>query len=405
MTTSFDRLLSGSLLASSASVRNAFPARASTIHVRAEADHVEGQFGSKRARSSRANKGASSTGKLSRLAEKRAFTKQRSGRSGPGNDLFDLRQRAAVKVHYFNHGKVGVSGGGGGMNAHTRYLAREVAGRDEGQSEPHEASLENEIDTPEAKARTHSQYLSRGERGLSVFYDSENERIDGAARAEAWARSDKRHFRIILSPEEGERLKDLTAYTREVMARAETQLGTKLQWLAVDHHDTAHAHTHIILRGRRANGQDLVIPKDFIQHGFRNIAREVATEWLGRRTPNQEREALDREARRHALTRLDRIIDYQLPEDLTIRVSRLQSLNGDAHVTRALKSRAKELERLGLASEVRRGVLRFEPDWQERLRALEMHIDIRRSLMAERQLQQRLERERLAKSLSRGLGR
>jgi len=30
------------------------------------------------------------------------------------------------------------------------------------------------------------------------------------------------------------------------------------------------------LRGRRANGQDLVIPKDVIRHGFRNIARDVA---------------------------------------------------------------------------------------------------------------------------------
>ena len=28
----------------------------------------------------------------------------------------------------------------------------------------------------------------------------------------------------------------------------------------------------------------MVIPKDVIPHGFRNIAREVATEWLGAHT-------------------------------------------------------------------------------------------------------------------------
>ncbi len=58
--------------------------------------------------------------------------------------------------------------------------------------------------------------------------------MDGAARAADWAARDKRHFRIILAPERGELIADLPAFTREVMARAEAQLGTKLQWIAVD---------------------------------------------------------------------------------------------------------------------------------------------------------------------------
>ncbi|MBK6704537.1 MAG: hypothetical protein IPG56_12865 [Caulobacteraceae bacterium] len=65
----------------------------------------------------------------------------------------------------------------------------------------------------------------------------------------------------------------------------EAALGTKLQWIAADHHDTANPHTHLIIRGRRANGQDLVIPKAFIKYGFSGIARDVATEWLGPRSP------------------------------------------------------------------------------------------------------------------------
>ena len=287
------------------------------------------------------------------------------------------------------------------MKAHTRYLARDTAGRHELSDGAGAPALGPALGTPEDDARAHADYLARGERGRGVFYGPDGEGIDGAARAEAWARSDKRHFRIILAPEEGERLRDLTGYTRQVMAQAEAELGTRFSWVAVNHHDTGHAHTHIILRGRRANGQDLILPRDFIRHRLREIARDVATSWLGQRTPGQEREALERETTRHALTRLDRLIAAQLPESQVIEVGRLEALNRDPHVTAALRARTKELRRLGLAHEVRRGVLQFEPGWQDRLKAMELHLDIRKQLMAERQLAQQAERERLARRLSR----
>jgi hypothetical protein len=407
MATSFDRLLRSAPLASTAIAREAFPARRTAKFARANSEKLEGEFGSKRGQGSGVSKNSAAKGNLSRLLKQDSYQTSRTGRRGQGDGFNDMRQRAAVKVHFFNHakGNRAAGGGGGGMRAHTRYLARDAAGRDEEADRARGVEREVEINTSEDQTRAHSQYLSRGEQGKGVFYDKEHEGIDGGPIAEAWTKSDKRHFRIILSPEEGERLRDLTAYTREVMERAEAHLGTKLQWIAVDHHDTAHAHTHIILRGRRANGQDLIIPKDFIQHGWRNIARDIATEWLGRRTRSQEREALDREALRHAPTRLDRHIALQLPEDNTIRMSRLKALNADPHITSALKARARELERLGLATEIKRGVLRFEPDWQDRLKALELHLDIRRNLMNERRLQQQMERERMARSLSMGLER
>jgi len=121
-----------------------------------------------------------------------------------------MRQRAAVKVHYFNHG----GGSAGALKAHTRYLARDDLS--EGAQAP---ALQPAIGAPEDSARAHADYLARGERGRDVFYGPDGEGIDGGARAEAWARSDKRHFRIILAPEEGERLRDLTGYTRQVMRR------------------------------------------------------------------------------------------------------------------------------------------------------------------------------------------
>ncbi|MDP1553919.1 MAG: hypothetical protein Q8L84_00550 [Hyphomonas sp.] len=387
-----DRLLSFSKLARAASGEAPSTMKPSRLLRPVETDRLDGRL----AGSTKRGGSAGSAKPLSSRLAQRAPVMRHAKPTGPGDAVSDLRQRAAVKVHYFNHG----GGGGAALKAHTRYLARDAAARDELGEGAASPALDADRETPEAAARAHADYLARGERARALFYDRAEDGIDGGARAEGWATSDKRHFRIILAPEEGERLRDLTSYTREVMAQAEAELGTRLSWVAVNHHDTGHAHTHIILRGRRANGQDLILPQDFIRHRLREIARDVATAWLGRRTPGQEREALERETTRHAPTRLDKLIAAQLPESQAIEVGQLRGPNNDPQVTAALRARTKELRRLGLAREVRRGVVQFEPDWQDRLKAMELHLDIRKQLMAERQVQQQQERTRLARKLS-----
>jgi type IV secretory pathway VirD2 relaxase len=217
-----------------------------------------------------------------------------------------------------------------------------------------------------------------------MFYDAAREGVDGAPQAARWADRDRRHFRIILAAENGSRLDDLKSYTRAVMARAEAALGTKLEWVAVDHWDTDNPHTHIILRGRHRDGRDLRIPREYVQHGFRSAARDVATARLGERTRDDERLALTREVRAHRPSRLDQMIADQLDENGQIRIARLKGPTPEA--SDALKGRAHELRRLGLASEVKRNVLRFEPGWRDELKAMELHLDIRKSLMRQRTL-------------------
>jgi len=386
--TSFDRLLRGSILALPLTRVDSISADRSIRMTRADRDRLEGKI--KGGGSAASSGGGAKRPGLSRKMDKRTPMRGSGfgGRKRGSAMVFDNRQRAIVKVHYFGHG----GGGGAALKAHARYVARDAATRDD----PPAAQLPAEEapeTTREAKARAHAAYLSReGQTERSVFYDAHNEGVDGAVRAEAWAKSDKRHFRIILSAENGDRLRDLPAYTREVMARAEAALGTKLQWIAADHHDTAHPHTHLIIRGRRANGQDLVIPKDFIKNGMSGIARDVATEWLGRRSPADERRALDREVIWHAPTRLDRMIANQLPEDRTIRVAALKAPNGDLATTRAIKDRARELQRMGLAEEVKRNVLSFQAGWRDRLQAMELHLDIRKRIVQERTTTPRLEK-------------
>ncbi|MDP1555628.1 MAG: hypothetical protein Q8L84_09225 [Hyphomonas sp.] len=386
---SLDQLLAASMLASKANRGDTFGMRGQRQLSRSDKEVLEGEIG----RGRRAGQGGGSGARLSSGRAGRAGEAGRHGGgqgAGPGTDM---RQQAVIKIHYFNHS----GGGGGALAAHARYVARDAA-----RPEDREAPLSGEREAAQSEARAHADYLARGEQERRAFYDRDHEGVDGGARAAEWAKSDKRHFRLILSAEQGDEIRDLPAYTREVMARAEVQLGTRLSWVAADHHDTGHAHTHIILRGRRANGQDLVIPKDFIRHGFRNIARDVATEWLGVRTRDQAREALEREVMRHAPTRLDRMIADQLPEEGSIRVSRLVAPDGDRAVTRALRARARELAGMRLAAETKRGVLTFEPDWQDRLKAMELHLDIRKRLLEQQRLQREAQERARARSAGRG---
>ncbi len=43
---------------------------------------------------------------------------------------------------------------------------------------------------------------------------------------------------------------DLRTYTRHLMQRMEADLGTRLDWVAVDHWNTDNPHTHVVLRGK-----------------------------------------------------------------------------------------------------------------------------------------------------------
>jgi hypothetical protein len=327
----------------------------------------------------RGRKSAGATPALSSQLQQRIGSSRKTAKrlGGAGKFKFDPRQRAIVKVHYFGHG----GGGGAALGAHARYVARDAAAKAPSQLlQGEEAPRERDAEAP---ANAHARYLQRGAE-RSVFYDALDDSVDGGSRAAAWAREDRRHFRIILSAENGGRLGDLKSYTREVMRRAELALGTRLTWIAVDHWDTDNPHTHIILRGRHEDGRDLVIPREYVSHGFRSAAQDIATERLGPRGRDDARVALEREARAHRPSRLDRMIEGQLDEQGRVRLAHLQAPDRSPEVTDALKARAQELKRLGLATEIGRNIFQFEPEWQGRLKAMELHLDIRKALVRSR---------------------
>jgi len=277
----------------------------------------------------------------------------RSTGSGRGARPFavDGRQRVVAKLSFRRHGfGASAAARGGNLMAHGSYLQRDGAERE-------------------------------GEKGR--FYDGREDEVrDAQDRLQVWADNDKRHFRLTLAPESGARLVaedgHLKDFTRETMARMERDLGVELDWLAIDHHNTDNPHTHVVIRGVRRDGVELIIPRDYVSHGLREAARDVATDRIGARGRDDERLRLDREAHARGYNRLDQAIEQELGKRSEILLQRMGQ-GRDPAFADAMKARARELARIGLAQESRRNVIAFEQDWNERLKAMRS-IDVRREL-------------------------
>src|SRR5262249_57824365 len=103
------------------------------------------------------------------------------------------------------------------------------------------------------------------------LYSVEREVADGDTFTKR-SREDRHQFRFIVAPEDGDRLSDLPTFTRDVMRQMEEDLGTRLDWVAVDHFNTGHPHSHVVVRGRDDQGKDLIIAQDYITDGGRGRA-------------------------------------------------------------------------------------------------------------------------------------
>jgi len=124
------------------------------------------------------------------------------------------------------------------------------------------------------------------------MFDAEQDDADHRAFAER-CESDRHHFRFIVSPDDATELSDLKIFTRDLMAQAQRDLGTTLDWVAVDHWNTGHPHVHVIIRGRADDGQHLVISRDYIREGMRARAQRLVTRELGPRSEQEIRRSLE----------------------------------------------------------------------------------------------------------------
>ena len=171
------------------------------------------------------------------------------------------------------------------------------------------------------------------------MFDATSNAVDERAFAKR-CEDDRHHFRFIISPEDAAALGDLKTFTREVMRDVEGDLGTGLDWIAVDHWNTDNPHIHVLIRGRTGDGKDLVISREYISRGFRDRAAERVTMELGPRSEQEIRSALDREVEAERWTSLDRALRGISDECGGVADLRPGADSEDAELRRLLLGRA-----------------------------------------------------------------
>lgn len=236
-------------------------------------------------------------------------------------------------------------------------------------------------------AAAHLRYVQRDgvtrEGAPGRLYDAEGDRADGRAFLER-STGDRHQFRLILSAEDGAAYDDLKPFIRRLMARVEEDLGTKLDWVAVDHHNTGHPHSHVILRGRTDRGRDLVIAREYLTRGIRERAAEIVRLDLGPRSDQEIEDRLRREVGQERFTGIDRELLRERDGDGLVRAE------GPDAFRQALRAgRLQKLGRLGLAEEEGPGLWRLSPELEPVLRRMGERGDILKALhraLAERGL-------------------
>lgn len=227
-------------------------------------------------------------------------------------------------------------------------------------------------------ARAHLRYIQRDgtqrDGSLGRLFSAAGDDADPDRFVERCS-GDRHQFRIILSPEDGDRYEDLTPLVRKFMARMEEDLGTKLEWVAANHVDTGHPHSHIILRGKDDEGKNLIIARDYIAAGMRSRLSGLVSNDLGPRTSLEIGRQLRREVDLERLTSLDRSLQRSVGDDgLLVPGGRSMA----DHSVRL--SRLRKLEQLGLASPETGGRWRLAGDLEGKLRALGERGDIIRTM-------------------------
>ena len=296
------------------------------------------------------------TGKMFGGGARGGSVRAATGRSGDGPALYvGARQRVMVKAFVGRHGGAGgAKNAGQAVSRHLRYLAREGMGADG--SEP-------------------------------GFYGPEGglERDHVHEACASWD-GDRHHFRLIISPEHGDKIDNMDDYVRDVMERVAGDLREpQMAWVAINHHDTDQPHAHVLIRGKRANGRDLVIPRKVISYGIRGHAEDRAQELLGDQSRSEAERGL------FARTTADRWtdIDMKLEKLAASNDGSVPRAEIDRHDTFGAVTRARvaHLTRLNLVEADTREGVKFVDGLKGRLDRLQAAQDQIRSHWAAKRLE------------------
>ena len=279
-----------------------------------------------------------------------AFTGFRIGR---GNDTLRHRRaghsfgpsyrRVVIKTRIVKF--IGADNGTRAVGAHLRYIQRDGVTKDNEAGELYNAN-HDDADSKE--------FLKRSE-------------------------GDRHQFRFIVSPEDAAELEDLKPFVRDLMEGMEKDLGTRLDWVAVDHFNTEHPHTHIVLRGKDDLGKDLVIARDYITHGMRQRASELLSLELGPQSIREVADKFQRQVGQDRFTDLDRQL-IRDAESGVVETSIRPKTPVDRFKHAMRMGRLRHLERQGLAQEIGNGDWQLSPKMEATLRRAGERGDIMKTM-------------------------
>ena len=251
-------------------------------------------------------------------------------------------QQSIVKVRYVQNR------GGSGWRVHGRYLAREGAQQE-------------------------------GKPGLG--FDAHAQEIHIPDRLGGWQRAgDPRLWKLIVSPEAGERL-DLRQHARELVATMEGDLGLRLQWVAIEHFDTAHPHVHVVIRGKSQEGILFRMPREYVGHGIRQRSQELATQVLGLRRERDRVAARERAVEARHFGVLDQMLERRADPERRIEFEHsVPSSEASRTLRLQLLRRLGFLSGLGLARRVGKHTFELSEHHRAALEQMQLARDLQQSM-------------------------
>jgi len=187
-------------------------------------------------------------------------------------------------------------------------------------------------------------------------------------------KDDRHHFRFIVAPEDSSELLSLTEFTQDLVAQMETDLDTKLDWVAANHYDTGQPHTHLVIRGVRDNGKDLVIPRKYISQTLRQRAQDLVEIELGPVTQIEGRVRIAHQINSQRFTGIDKSISDALDKgELNFQGP---APKGRVWYRQLQVKRLQKLSQMGLAEKLTSGRWKVEPDFAQTLRDMGERSDI-----------------------------
>jgi type IV secretory pathway VirD2 relaxase len=238
--------------------------------------------------------------------------------------------------------------------------------------------------------REHAQREMERGRGFDAIFES----VDMTAVAREWERSDGLVCSLIISPEDAERL-DLRRHVRDLTREMERDTGTRLEWVAIDHHNTDNPHIHLLIRGIREDGRVLMLDRDYVSRGIRELSRELLERELGPRSEQEYLLARERGIDREHWTDIDRALERRAGLDRVVSYEGFQGWTEGSRVRAEQEiARLQFLEKLDLARRISERSWELSGEHEAELRKRQREHDILRTRARERQQEHKQDRDR-----------